>query len=215
MAKSDITREQARAVIDNVAKEIGLIVVDTSGFVKIQSPNTKHRMYVQRSAALGRIDTTTPAFEPNGVAVPGTKQLSAPNGSVTCNVEPTLEHLEYHLRRLCDASLGVQVPNKPRPFAASKQQTRKPKALEMPEEDEPVVVPEGGHLKDRLARLAERSRIAKINRHIENDPTGMLTFAEAEAIVDGRVDAEDMEHRASAADRDILAAIEAGIEINS
>ena len=222
MAKSDITIEQARSKIDSVAQELGLLVAETSGFIKVQGPTNRHRIYVQRSRSLGRIDTTLPSADADGAPMPGTKGLSAPNGSVTCHVEPTLEWLEFHLRRLGDASLGTQVPNKPRPFAATKQPARKPKAMAAPvPEEELEPVPEGGSLKDRVATIRSRARLARINRVKENFEkygfTRPPTDEEAAAIIDGKVSAEDLvEATSNAAASELDETLEeAGIEVSS
>ncbi len=221
MAKSGITKEQARGLIDSVAKELGLLVADTSGFVKIQGPGNRHRIYVQRSQTLGRIDCTLPTVNADGTPVEGCKGLEAPNGSVTCHLDPTLENLEFHLRRLADGTLATQVPNKPRPGAFTKAPARKPKAVAAPLADgdfEPPV--DDGplkDLKDRLTNIKMRGRLAKINRLIENDPSGSMTYAEAEAIVDGKTDGDSIkEANSNAADAELNETLsEAGIEVNS
>ena len=209
MSKSDVTQEQARALIDRVSQEIGLLVADTSGFIKVQGPANKHRLYVQKSRTLNRIETTVPLATDD----PAYVQLPAPNGSVACKVLPTLEHLERVLRMLGDASLSTQVPNKPRPFAATKAPpARKPKPVALPvPEAELTPVPEGGSLKDRLAFIHERARKAKVRRYMENNG---LSEADAEAVVDGKVSLEDLtasqEATQSAEALEVMA--EAGIE---
>ncbi len=210
MAKSDTTQEQARAVIDRVAQEIGLLVSNTSGFVKILSPSNKHRIYVQLSRTLNRIDTTLPIPTDD----PAHKPLSAPNGSVTCHITPDLEQLERALRMMIDPALSTQVPNKPRPFAASKAPAaRKPKPLSEPMSEtalEPV--PEGGSLKDRLAAIRDSSRRAKVRKFVENHG---LTEDEAEAVVSGKVTlesfTESVDNAVSAEALEVL--YEAGIEV--
>lgn len=187
MSKSDVTQEQARAVIDRVAQELGLLVAETSGFIKVQGPTNKHRIYVQRSRTLNRIDTTVPIATDD----PAYKALAAPNGSIASHITPDLEQLERALRMLADATLGTQVPNKPRPFAATKAPAaRRPKPVAEPMSEtvlEPV--PEGGSLKDRLAAIRDSSRKAKIRRFVENNA---LSEEEAEAVVSGKITLESL-----------------------
>lgn len=188
---SDVTQEQARSVIDRVAQELGLLVVDTSGFIKIQGPTTKHRVYVQRSRTLNRIDTTLPIPADDAAFKP----LATPNGSISCHITPDLEQLERSLRMLADAAFGTQVPNKPRPFAASKAPAaRRPKPTAEPlPEVELKVVPEGGDLKARLAAIKAQARRGRINRILDNpEQYGVMTEAEAIAVVDGKVEASDV-----------------------
>jgi hypothetical protein len=184
MSKSDITLEQAQVVVDRVAKELGLLVKETSGFLKVEGPTNKHRVYIQRSRTLNRIDFTVdlPTDDPMY------KQLGAPNGSVRCHVLPSLENLERALRMLGDSSLETQVPNKPRPFAASKAPVRRPKPIEQPVPEAaliPVIDGERLSLEARLHRIHERAREARIKRILENpDQFGAKTRQEAEDIVD-------------------------------
>ncbi len=210
MAKSDITQEQARALIDRVAQELGLLVGETSGFIKVQGPTNKHRIYVQRSRTLNRIDIT--------IAIPtddpAYKPLSAPNGSVACHVVPDLEQLERALRMLADASIGTQVPNKPRPFAATKAPAaRKPKPVSEPMEETVSSEPklEGLTLKQRLKAIADSSRRAKIRKYTDEG----LSEEEAEAIVSGKVTAKEVHEAADLAAaaelNDVVS--ESGIEV--
>lgn len=181
MAKSDVTQEQARGVIDKVAQELGLLVGETSGFIKVQGPSNKHRVYVQRSQTLNRIDTTLPIPDDD----PAHKPLSAPNGSISCHVQPNLEQLERALRMLADTTMATQVPNKPRPFAATKAPpARKPKPVAEPVADSDLAPePPGGSLKSRLALIHQQARSARIRRFVENDG---MSEAEAIAVVDGK-----------------------------
>lgn len=193
MAKSDVTIEQAQAVIDRVAQEIGLLVSNTSGFIKVQGPTNKHRIYIQKSRSLGRIDFTVDLASDD----PAYKQLTAPNGSVKCHVVPDLTQLERCLRMLGDSSLGTQVPNKPRPFAPTKQPARKPKAVAAPVPEEALVpVPEGGPLKDRIAVIKNRAREARINMILENaDKYGEMSYEDAAQLVDDKVDLRELEEQ--------------------
>lgn len=211
MAKSDVTQEQARAVIDRVAQELGLLVAETSGFIKVQGPTNKHRVYVQRSRTLNRIDTTLPLPTDD----PAYKGLAAPNGSISCHVQPDLEQLERALRMLADSSVGTQVPNKPRPFAAVKAPAaRRPKPVAEPMLEtalEPV--PEGGSLKDRLRAIRDSARAAKVRRYVENG----MSEDEAEAVVAGKVTAADVGETIRNATEAELSqvAVESGIEFYS
>lgn len=219
MSKSDTTLEQARMKIETVAKELGLLHTDTSGFIKVQGPTNKHRLYVQKSKHLGRIDCTIDLPSDD----PAFKQ-PFPNGSVKCQVVPTLEQLERALRMLGDPNIGTQVPNKPRPFAATKAPpARKPKAVSptvpleaLEEVPDSAGGPSKVELQNRLKALKARSRLAKIRRIMENpEQYGHLSEEEAAAIVDGKVAQSDMDEagrNAEAADlRETLA--ETGIEV--
>jgi hypothetical protein len=189
MSKSDVTIEQAQTIVERVAKELGLLVNQTSGFIKVQGPGNKHRVYIQKSRMLNRIDTTLPIPSDN----PAYKALNAPNGSIVCHVQPTLEHLETALRMLADPSLGTQTPNKPRPFAVTKTPVpRKPRPTAEPVEEKALTIPRGGDLKERLAKIRESARRARINRILENpDKYGITDEAEAEALVDSKVSLDD------------------------
>lgn len=220
MAKSDVTIEQAQAVIDRVAQELGLLQKPTSGFLKVEGPTNKHRVYVQKSRSLGRIDCTIDLPTDD----PAYKQLSAPNGSVKCHVVPDLVQLERVLRMLGDSNLGVQVPNKPRPFAATKQPPRKPKAVAAPvpeEALEPAIDFGDGQvmtMKDRALHIRDRARAARANMLLENaDKYGEMTYEEAYEHVVRKTDLAELAeaHRArlTAETQEVLA--EAGIEIEA
>lgn len=189
MAKSDIKMESALAVMDRVAQELGLIVGDTSFGKKVQGPTNKHRIYIQKGQYLGRVDTTLP-LEPDD---PAYVQLSAPNGSVKCHVLPDLEQLERCLRMLGDGGLGVQVPNKARPFTAPKAPaSRTPKAIAVPVPAEALVEAPVDRarmeLQERIDIIRQRARAARIRMVLDNPQRyGELTEAEAEALVDGKL----------------------------
>lgn len=190
MSKTDVTLEQARVVIDRVAQAKGLLVNETSGFVKVQGPGNKHRVYVQRSKTLNRIDTTLQI----PVDDPAYRPLTALNGSIHCHVTPDLEQLERVLDMLADPAQSTQVPNKPRPFAATKAPApRKPKPTAEPvEETKLVAVPAGGSLEERLAVIKERARQARVGKILQNpDKYGEMTQEEAEALVDSKVSLEE------------------------
>lgn len=188
MAKSNIEMTQALAVLDRVAQELGLVVSDTSFGKKVEGPGNKHRMYIQKGRFLGRVDTTVDLGPDDAAYV----QLAAPNGSVKCHVKPDLEQLERCLRMLGDASLGTQVPNKPRPFAATKAPSpRRPKAVATPVPAEALkevaIDPAKKLLADRVALIHARARAARVRMILENpEKYGELSEAEAEALVDGR-----------------------------
>lgn len=217
MAKSDITFESAKAVIDRVVQELGLLTDTKSNFLKVQGPTNKHRIYIQKSRNLGRIDFTIDLPQDD----PAWKQLGSPNGSVKCHIIPDLVQLERCLRMLGDSALGVQVPNKPRPFAASKQQTRRPKAVATPVPTEALIPVEEEtgpkrEFKDRVAAIRTRARASRINMILENpDKYGDMSEAEAAQLVDDKVDLTELasEYRARASTElsDTLA--EAGIEV--
>lgn len=198
MAKSDITIEQAEGVIAKVSAELGLLRSETSGFLKVQGPGNKHRVYVQKSRSLGRIDTTIPLAADD----PAFKDAVADNGSISCHVVPDLEQLERVLRMLADSALATQTPNKPRPFAVNKAPTaRRPKAVAPPipadalREDRSEVPKE---LEDRLAYLKARGREAKISNILENpEKYGSLSYDEAAAWLDSKRTLRELadEHR--------------------
>lgn len=219
MAKTEITIEQALVTIDKVVNELGLLFsAQGKGFYQIVGPTTKHKVYVQKSKRLNRIDTSMdlPTDLVDSAGVPLRVELKNPNGSVKCHVEPSLENLERVLRMLADADIGTHVMNRPRPFAATKAPVHKPRPVTEPVPEialEPV--PEGGSLEERLAVLRARGRLARVNRLLENDTTGRLTREEAEAIEDGRISPDDLEHRRDVSQRDVEEAIASGIEVES
>lgn len=219
MAKSDIRIEQANAVIDRVAQELGLLVSDTSFGKKIEGPANKHRMYVQRGQFLGRIDFTVPLELDD----PAYIQLGAPNGSVKCHVRPDLVQLERCLRMLASTELSKQVPNKPRPFAATKAPApRRPKATAEPVPAEALreieVDAARASLEDRLALIKAKARSARIRMILENpDKYGPLSEEQAANLVDGkgRVEADDLMEAARNSALTETASVlgEAGIEV--
>lgn len=224
MAKSNIEMGQALALLDRVAQELGLLVGDTSFGKKIEGPTNKHRMYIQKGRFLGRIDTTVDL----GPDDPAYVQLTAPNGSVKCHVKPDLGELERCLRMLGDSSMGTQVPNKPRPFAATKAPpVRRPKAVATPVPAEALkeiaIDPAKKLLADRVATIHARARSARVRMVLENpEKYGTLTEAEAEALVDGRgTQASDDVEGVVEASRNSMASEtsdvldEAGIEVAS
>jgi len=211
---SDVTFEQALALIERVSQELGLIVAETGGFKKITGPTNKHRIYVQKSRTLNRIDFTVelPTDDPMY------RQPNGPNGAIKCHIVPTLENLERGLRMLGDASLTVQVSNKPRPFAP----TRKPKPVVAPVPAaalEELKLPPGTvELAERLAIIKQRAREARISMILENpDRFGEMSYEEAESLVDSRVSLAEFEAKRSGVSHvelnEVLA--ETGIEVAS
>lgn len=221
MAKSDVTAEMARALVDRIAQEKGLLVNETSGFLKVQGPTNKHRIYIQKSKMLKRIDCTLPVgtFDASGVGDPGTLPLSAPNGSITCHIVPELAHLERFLLMLADGNMGTQVPNKPRPFAANKVPARRqPRAVAPPVNEFDVgpteYIAAGGTLDERLSRIASGARKARIRNLMENRG---ISEEEAIAILDRKVEEEDVVASQTAANELQTGEVmrEAGIEVES
>ena len=217
MAKTDITIEQALLVVDRVVNELGLIFSAAGkGFYQVVGPTTKHKVYIQKTRTLGRIDTSIDLDKDltGAVGEPLRYELKNGNGSIKCHVSPSLENLERVLRMLGDAEIGTHVMNRPRPFTPTKAPERKPRPVTEPVPEIALQpVPEGGSLEDRLAGIRARGRLARINRLLENDTTGRLTREEAEAIEDGRISADDLEHRQDLAQRDVEEAIASGIEV--
>jgi hypothetical protein len=191
MAKSDITQEQARGLVDRIAQELGLLVAEKSGFVKVEGPTNKHRVYVQRSKTLGRIDTTLPLSVDDEMY----EGLKGPLGSITCHIKPTLEYLERALRMLGDGAMSTQVINRPRPFAANKGPNRRtPKAIAPPVNFEKPVEPEeyiaeGGTLEARLKDIRARAREARLKRIMEERN---VDREEALLILDRKVEEADV-----------------------
>lgn len=213
MAKTDISLENVEIVVDRIVAELRLLKKYNASFIQVTGPTTKHKIYIQRSKTLGRIDCSID-LPPDD---PMREDLRSPNGSIKCHIVPSLENLERVLRMLGDATTGTHAPNKPpRPFgpvSAPKAPVHRPKPLVEPL---PAValepMSEEGSLDDRLARVKERARLARVNRILENDPTGRITRAEAEAVEDGRIELEDIVHADPAAG-DMTAAAEAGVEL--
>lgn len=216
MAKSDVTVESAMLVVDRLAKELGLLVGSTSACHKVEGPVNKHRIYIFKAKALGRIDftmsldATDPAFA----------EAVGDNGAIRCKIKPDLVQLERCLRMLGDATAVTQVSNKPKPFAATKnagprtpKPTAKPTQIEVEEVPEPVG-DDGQTLLQRLGKISDRLRAAKVNRLIDEHG---LTQDEAEAVLDKRLDLEDVLATHQAADHsDVMQFThEAGIEVLS
>lgn len=217
MAKSNITKESARAVIDRVAQELGLLLTPKGQFLKIEGPTNKQRIYVQQSKMLGRIDTTLDVL-----GQPGTIQLSTPNGSIRCHIEPTLEYLESFLRMLGDSSVEKQVINKPRPFGATKQPTRTPRPTATPIRMDEIVVEhepkeyiaEGGTLEQRLQAIKDGVRRAKVRALVENKG---ISEEEANDILDGKIQEDAATDQAVASGKAEVTELlkETGVEVLS
>lgn len=217
MAKSNITKEEARAVIDRVAEELKLLVNKASGFLKIEGPTNKHRIYVMESKKLGRIDTTLdlPKDDPAYVA------LSGPNGAIRCHIAPDLAHLERCLRMLGDASLDKQVSNKPRPFGVQAQpktpaRTPRPTA---PVVDVAAVIQksavkvDGLTLEERLEYIRKSSQRAKVRLLVEERG---LPEELAERVVKGEIELDEALQNIAGAEattvNEVLA--ESGVEVS-
>lgn len=216
MANKEVTIEEARILITRVAEETGLIVSDNKGFIKVISPGTGHKVYVSKTGTLGRIDCSLdlPAEEEGKEVL--RLPLKAPNGAIKCHVKPTLEALEQAMRLMANPDTEKREVNRPRPFAANQVHRPRPLAQPVPEMAlEPIATVDGETLGDRLQRLKERGRLARVNRRLENDTTGMLTREIAEAVEDGRVAEEDLEHVPDRAARDVAEAIGSGVEVES
>ena len=185
MAKPDTTIEQALVVIDRMVSELGLLYNDKGkGFYQVTGTVTKHKIYVQKSRLLRRIDTSLDLAKDllDSAGEQVRVELKSDNGAIKCHVAPSLENLERVLRMLADSTITAHVKNQPRPFAVTKQPVHRPRPITEPVPEialEPV--PEGGSLEERLAVLRARGRLARINRLLENDATGRLTRDEAEA----------------------------------
>lgn len=206
MTKTDITIEQAEILVDRLVEELGLIKSVKSNFIKIDGP-TKHKLYIQTGKTLRRIDFTVDLPQDDPMRIP----LKSPNGSIRCHISPTLESLERALRMLADSSGEKRVENKPRPFTPV---VHRPKPVVAPVPEiamEPI--PEGGSLADRLTALRDRARRARVKRLLENDQTGRMTMAEAEAVESGVISLEDLSHRLSMSNQAIQEAIECGVEV--
>lgn len=157
--KSTIPYSEAKALIDKICAELGYHQEPKSNFLKIESPVTKHRTYVQMSKNLSRIDTT---LEIKGEE--GTYPLEKHNGSIKCHLDPTLENLERRLRMMADIeTVGTQVVNRPRPM----QIVRGP----APRVPRPTVAAQPSALQqqynEKLKRLKERQALAKRRRFLE------------------------------------------------
>jgi hypothetical protein len=214
MANKEVTIEEGRLLIARVAEETGLIVSDNKGFIKVTSPGTGHKIYVQKTGTLGRIDCSldlpTEEVGKEVLRLP----LKAPNGAIKCHVVPTLEALEQVMRLMAAPDTEKREVNRPRPFAANRNP--RPVTQPMPEMAlEPVATVDGESLGDRLQRLKERGRLARVNRRLENDHTGLLTRELAEALEDGRISEDDLAHVPDQASREVQAAIEAGVEVEA
>lgn len=199
--KTTIPLIEARNLVNKLCAELGLLTRDTSSNIKVHSPLNDHNVYVQMTVTMGRIDTSLeiPVDDPLYIG------LETPNGGISCHVTPNLENLEKVLRMLADPETPKKKSNKNRPFAA----TKKPEVRKLSTVAAPVDVSEtadgtsmvdspsheptpADQLQQRLADIKDRARKARINRFLDNDETGLMTREQAEAIVDGRVDADDI-----------------------
>lgn len=197
MARTNITKEEARTLIDRMVEKHGLLVKgQDAGYLILTGPTNKHRVCIQNTKFLGRIDTTLPVKGQEG-----TEDLKAHNGAITCHIVPDLKWLEHYLDMLGDGGVSKQVTNHPRPFAVQKSSAgpkRTPRAVAAPLEEDvgapSEYIAEGGTLKDRLAEIAARGKRARIRMYVEEKG---MTQEEAEAVVYGRIDESDVEEARS------------------
>lgn len=64
-------------------KRLGLQVEDKAGWVKLEHPDTHHKVYIRRSSAtLPRIESTLP------VGAPGTSRIEKKNGRIVSVLDP-------------------------------------------------------------------------------------------------------------------------------
>lgn len=197
---------EAMDLVSRIAQELGLLADGENAvkaFYKIEGATTKQKIYIQRSKRLGRIDSTLERTLPDGTEAPGVIPLSAHNGKIRYHVQPTLRMLELHLRRLADPAEGSQDTKRARPFMpAPPRKPEVPKARSMPidvpsvpdviRDEKSARIP----LKDRLDAIAERARLARIRRVLENPQIhGNLTREEAADLVDGKVTQDELDQR--------------------
>jgi hypothetical protein len=199
--KTTIPLIEARNLINRLVTELGLLTRDTSTFIKVHSAANEHDVYVQMTVNLGRIDTSLPIPVDDPLYI----QVKSPNGGIVCHVTPSMENLEKVLRMLADPETPKKKSNKNRPFAATKKpEVRKLSQVAAPVDinasadgtsvdDGPFHEPTpADKLQERLIDIRDRARKARITRFLENDDTGLMTREQAEAIVDGKVDADDI-----------------------
>lgn len=177
--------EDARNLINNIAKELNLNVSETSGFIKIQGVN-KHRLYVQVARYIGRIDFTYDLPQDS----PGRKPLNNVNGSIKCSVVPTLEYIEMCLRILGDSSIEHHKINKPAPFSAG----RKIKVMDKIPDVVVEETEEQRQFKSRIQAIKSRAREVKILRVLDNPEVyGEMSWDDAAVIVDNGVNLHHIE----------------------
>ncbi len=200
--KTTIPLVEARNLINKLCEELGLLQRDTSSFIKIHSPANDHNVYVQMTVNMGRIDTSLPLAVDDPMYI----GVDSPNGGIACHVSPSIENLEKVLRMLADPETPKKKSNKNRPFAATKKpDVRKLSTVAAPVDvsqtadgtsvddgpSAPGPTPQS-ELHERLMVIRDRARKARIARYLENDETGLMTKEQAENIVDGRVNADDI-----------------------
>lgn len=187
MSKSTIPMGEVENLVNRIAPELGVQVLEKAGYIQVKAANG-HRVNIQKSKTLGHIDTTLDVLGQEGTLP--LKNGPGSNGSIIARIEPTLELLERFVRMLPDAGPAKKASG-PRPFAVRQAVApRKPTPVV-----EPTAAKEGPYagkpaeLASRLETIAERARLAKKRRLMEEQG---IPEDIALAIVRGEIDEKDV-----------------------
>lgn len=169
---SEVSVEKAMEFVRSHPAAASVNIKEISAFWKVISTVNGHHIYIKKGGRLGQIDTNLPIK-----GEPGTRPLNSSNGSITCHIEPDLEHLGRFLGMLADGSLGKHKKNTPRPFrtpAAPRPPRAQSPVVERPVPLQEVMAPDEPHapiipgpLKDRIRKIRESAARAKARRLAE------------------------------------------------
>lgn len=88
------------------AEANGLSVKEQKGYFQFKNPSTGHRLVVAKQGkAVTRIDTTLEVL-----GQPGTRDLEAPNGRITCHIDADLDTVMHYLGILAHGQDKLRPP---------------------------------------------------------------------------------------------------------
>ena len=100
--------EAFAAALSAQAQVLGLTVTEQAGYIKVQNPQTKHRLDVPKQAKKVQFAATTL----NVLGMPGTHPLEKENGRITCTLDADLETLGGFLQLLASDTGNLPAPKR-------------------------------------------------------------------------------------------------------
>lgn len=96
------------------AEALGLSIKEQKGYVQFKNLTTGHRMVVAKQGkAVTRIDTTLEVLGQEG-----TRELDAPNGRITCHIDPNPDTVAHYLAMLAESGEKLRAPKREKKVAA-------------------------------------------------------------------------------------------------
>ena len=176
---AEVMFEDTMTFLNRVCQELNLRLEETSQFIKITG-STGHRVYVQKSKVLRRIDTTLPK---DLLSAEDIVSLKEPLGAITCHIAPSIDALERVLKTLPTAAKLVSTKN--RPFEVKPRKVKplmQPLAVVSappPQQNEEQIT-----LSERVKKIKEAALQARIKMSLADpDKYGKLSEVEARDLV--------------------------------